>query len=115
MLQRNRAGIFLAAALILAPMVMNTPAQAGERDRYGREYRTRETYQRVVILRNGDYRLPNGRVINSRRVVRVRTPGYWRLPNGDIVLPTREVVSSRRLVRQNNGWVRLPNGVLIRI
>lgn len=117
MLKQNRATMLLAAALIFAPMVMATPAQAQSRYRDRDVYQTRhrESYQRVVRLRNGDYRLPNGRVVSSRRIVRLRNPGYWRLPNGDIILPTQEIVPARRLVRQRNGLIRLPNGILIRL
>ncbi|MBD2359617.1 hypothetical protein H6G36_00125 [Anabaena minutissima FACHB-250] len=115
MLKLNRATILLAATLIFAPMVMATPAQAQSRNRHRQVYQRRDSYQRVVRLRNGDYRLPNGRVVTSRRVVRFRNPGYWRLPNGDVILPTQEIVPARRLVRQSNGLIRLPNGITIRL
>lgn len=114
MLKLKRAMILLGTALFFSPLVMATPAQAQYRNPHRSVYQTREVYQRVVRLRNGDYRLPNGQVITSRRVVRLRNPGYWRLPNGDIILPSQEIVPARRLVRQNNGLVRLPNGILIR-
>jgi hypothetical protein len=122
MLKQSRVTILLAAALIFAPMVMATPAQAQSRNRHRQVYetnrqvyQTRENYQRVVRLRNGDYRLPNGRVVTSRRVVRFRNPGYWRLPNGDVILPTQEIVPARRVVRQGNGLIRLPNGITVRL
>ncbi|BCL34308.1 hypothetical protein [Nostoc sp. MS1] len=120
MLKKNSATIFLAAAVMFAPMLLANPANAQNRYNNGRGYQgrpvyTEVAYQRVVRLRNGAYRLPNGQVIPANRIVRLRNPGYWRLPNGDIVLPSQEIVPSRRLVRQRNGLVRLPNGVLIRL
>lgn len=120
MLKKNSATIFLAAAVMFAPMLLSSPANAESRYENWRGYTDRPVYsevgyQRVVRLRNGAYRLPNGRIIPPNRLVRLRNRGYWRLPNGDIVLPSQEIVPSRRLVRQRDGRVRLPNGVFIRL
>jgi uncharacterized protein (UPF0248 family) len=115
----NSATIFLAAAVMFAPMLVANPANAQSRYHNWRGNQGRPVYtqvsQRVVRLRNGAYRLPNGQVIPANRIVRLRNPGYWRLPNGDIVLPSQEIVPSRRLVRQRDGRVRLPNGIFIRL
>lgn len=120
MLKKNSATIFLAAAVMFAPMLLSNPANAESRYDNWRENHERPVYrevnyQRGVRLRNGAYRLPNGQVIPANRIVRLRNRGYWRLPNGDIVLPSQEIVPSRRLIRQRDGRVRLPNGVFIRL
>ncbi|AUT03597.1 hypothetical protein CLI64_26110 [Nostoc sp. CENA543] len=115
MLQPKRAILLLGTALLFSPLVMGTPAQAQPRNSHRTVVYSREVYPRVVRLRNGDYRLSNGQVVSSRRVVRLRTAGYYRLPNGDIILPSQEVVPVRRVVRQSNGLIRLPNGILIRL
>ncbi|MFN6565730.1 hypothetical protein [Dendronalium sp. ChiSLP03b] len=144
MWNQNRVSILLAAALIIVPTLLSAPANAqtkvhvvGERDRDWnrdsrrnyredrREQRTRidrrdwnrdnEANIRVVRLRNGDVRYPNGEIIAARRLVRLRNQDYWRLPNGDILLPSQEIVPARRLVRLQNGDFRLPNGVIVQI
>lgn len=61
----------------------------GERDQYrDRVYisnpRQVRPNRRIVRLRNGDVRLPNGNIVPARRIVRLRN-GNIRLPNGDIV------------------------------
>lgn len=138
MLKRNRASLVLAAALIIVPTILSMPANAqtkvyvSERDRnwdrYGRRnYRNRtpinrrnwnrndESRARIVRLRNGDIRYPNGQIVPARRIVRLRNQGYFRLPNGDILLPTQEIVPARRLVRVRDRHFRLPNGVVVQI
>ena len=70
---------------------------------------------RVVRLRNGDIRYPNGQIIPTRSIVRLRNQGYWRLPNGDILLPNQEIVSAGRLVRVRDNYFRLPNGLVLQI
>jgi hypothetical protein len=115
MLKQNRVTTLLAAALVFAPMLLSTPAEAGTRYRDRQVNQRRVVYQRVVRLRNGNYRLPNGQTIVGNRVVRLRNAGYWRLPNGDIILPTQEIVPIRSIVRLRNGNIRLPNGVIVRI
>ncbi|MBD2346522.1 hypothetical protein [Anabaena subtropica] len=130
MLKKNSATIFLAAAALFAPMLLATPANAGSRYNnrqvnqrrpvysqpvYQRRVPQRQVYQRVVRLGNGAYRLPNGRVIPANRLVRLRNPGYWRLPSGDIVLPSQEIVPVRSIVRLRDGSIRLPNGILVRL
>jgi len=120
MLKKNSATVFLAAAVMFAPMLLANPAKAETRYDNWRGYQERPVYrevgyQRVVKLRNGAYKLPNGQIIPANRVVRLRNRSYWRLPNGDIVLPSQEIVPSRRLVRLRDGRVRLPNGVFVRL
>ncbi len=117
---KNRATTFLAAAIMFAPMLLSNPAHAETkydnwRGNYSRPAYSEVDYERVVRLRNGAYKLPNGRIIPANRVVRLRNRGYWRLPNGDVVLPSQEIVPSRRFVRLRDGRVRLPNGVFIRL
>lgn len=133
MLKQKPATLLLAAAVMVAPMVLVPSANASPRygNRYvqpGRELYPnrpisrpiqvrpkRQVYQRVVRLRNGDYRLPNGQVISYNRVTRFRNPGYWRLPNGDIIVPTQEIMPARTVVRLRDGSIRLPNGIIIKI
>ncbi len=91
MLRRNRASLILAAALIIVPTILSMPANAqtkvyvvGERDqnwdrdgrRNYRENRTPinrrnwnrddEPRARIIRLRNGDIRYPNGQIIPAR-------------------------------------------------
>ncbi|MEH1800757.1 MAG: hypothetical protein V7L13_16620 [Nostoc sp.] len=70
---------------------------------------------RVVRLGNGDIRYPNGQIIPSRSIVRLRDQGYFRLPNGDILLPNQEIVPAGRLVRVRDDYFRLPSGLVLQI
>ncbi|MBD2566978.1 hypothetical protein [Anabaena lutea] len=115
MLNQKRAILLLAAAAMVAPMFLAAPANASPRYNNRRVQQSRPVYQKVIKLRNGDYRLPNGEVISSRRVSRLRNPGYWRLPNGDIIVPSQEIVPARTVIRLRDGSIRLPNGIIVRI
>jgi hypothetical protein len=70
---------------------------------------------RVARLGNGDIRYPNGQIIPSRSIVRLRDQGYFRLPNGDILLPNQEIVPAGRLVRVRDDYFRLPSGLVLQI
>ncbi|MDF2388858.1 hypothetical protein JMG10_46020 [Nostoc ellipsosporum NOK] len=132
MLQQNRAYILLVAALIIGSSLLTTPVNAqtevhviggrdqnwkGDRRQNYRQDRTpldranwnrqNEPTARIVRLRNGDIRLPNGDIVLARRLVRLRD-NYFRLPNGDILLPNEEIVPSRRLMRVRDNYFRLP-------
>ncbi|MBD0386700.1 MAG: hypothetical protein ICV54_09275 [Nostoc sp. C3-bin3] len=135
MLKPNRVSIALAAAaLIVVPTLLAAPAIAqtkgyvvGDRNsrRNYREVRNprdrrnwnrnNQPYSRVVRLRNGDIRHPNGQIIPARSLVRLRNQGYFRLPNGDILAPSQEIVPSRRLVRVRDNYFRLPSGLILQI
>jgi hypothetical protein len=141
MLKPNRVSIVLAAAaLIIVPTLLTVPASAqtkvyvvGDRNqnwnRDGRSYpgevrnpsdrgnwnRDNQSYSRVVRLGNGDIRYPNGQIIPSRSIVRLRNQGYFRLPNGDILLPNQEIVPAGRLVRVRDDYFRLPSGLVLQI
>lgn len=141
MLKPNRVSIVLAAAaLIIVPTLLTASASAqtkvyvvGDRDqnwdRDGRSYpgevrnsrdrdnwnRDNQSYSRVVRLGNGDIRYPNGQIIPSRSIVRLRNQGYFRLPNGDILLPSQEIVPAGRLVRVRDDYFRLPSGLVLQI
>lgn len=139
MLRQNHAYIFLAAALMIGPTLLTAPANAqtkvhvigqhnqdwkGDRRHNYRQDRTLldrgnwnqrgEPTARIVRLGNGDIRLPNGDIVPSRRLARLRD-NYFRLPNGDILLPNEEIVPTRRLVRVRDNYFRLPNGVILQI
>lgn len=127
MLKNIRPTTVLAAALIVSPMFFATPASAGSKHRTT-QVRTRVVTpakvvtpnRRVVRLTNGDFRLPHGQVVSAKRLVRLRNQSnqnqiYWRLPNGDIVSPNYTVVPVRNTVRLQNGYIRLHNGVILRI
>nr|WP_199326866.1 hypothetical protein [Nostoc sp. FACHB-888] len=137
----NRVSIGLAAAaLIVVPILLAAPAIAqtkvyvvGNRnqnwDRNSRRNyrevrnprdrrnwnRNNQPHSRVVRLRNGDIRHPNGQITPARSVVRLRNQGYFRLPNGDILVPSQEIVPSRRLVRVRDNYFRLPSGLILQI
>lgn len=139
MLKKNRVTILLAITFLISPFLLTSPASAGNKRRptvvnrrvinrrvvaptvvNRREINRRVVTptvvnRRVVRLSNGDLRLPHGEVVSSRRLVRLRTQGYWQLPNGDYVLPSQELVPARSVVRLQNGYVRFPNGVLVLI
>ncbi len=68
---------------------------------------------RIVRLANGNVRLPNGQVVPSHRLVRLRNQGYWRLPNGDFIQPNQQIVPVKNTVRMQNGHIRLPNGIIL--
>lgn len=129
MLKQIRPTMLLAVALTVSPLFLSTPASARPRNHYrhshtrvvtprrdvtpNRNVVTPNPRSRVVRLSNGDVRLPNGQVVSSRRLVRLRNQGYWRLPNGDFILPNQEIVPVRNTVRMQNGRFRLPNGVIL--
>ncbi|QSJ14219.1 hypothetical protein JYQ62_20020 [Nostoc sp. UHCC 0702] len=73
-----------------------------------------EPTSRIVRLRNGDIRLPNGDIVLARRLIRLRD-NYFRLPNGDILLPNEEIVPTRRLERVRDNYFRLPDGIILQI
>jgi hypothetical protein len=77
--------------------------------------RNNQPYSRVVRLGNGDIRYPNGQIIPSRNIIRLRNQGYFRLPNGDILLPNQEIVPAGRLVRVRDDYFRLPSGLVLQI
>jgi len=129
-LPKNRVMLILAATLLLSPILFATPASA-EKKVYRRVVSPRRVVntrvvkqrvsrpvvvqRRVVRLGNGDFRLPHGEIVSSRRVVRLRNQGYYRLPNGDIIVPTQELVPARNVVRLSRDTFRLPNGVIVKI
>ncbi|MBW4644370.1 MAG: hypothetical protein KME23_15525 [Goleter apudmare HA4340-LM2] len=145
MLKKNYATILLAITLIISPLLLTTPANAGKKGRspdFNRRVINRRVinrrvinrrvvnptvvsptvvnqqvvYPRVIRLSNGDVRLPHGEVVSSRRLVRLRTQGYWQLPNRNYyILPNQELVPARSVVRLQNGYVQFPNGVVVQI
>ena len=80
----------------------------------GKWTRWDEPTSRIVRLRNGDIRLPNGDIVLARRLIRLRD-NYFRLPNGDILLPNEEIVPTRRLERVHDNYFRLPDGIILQI
>ncbi|MFN6518048.1 MAG: hypothetical protein RMY29_026665 [Nostoc sp. CreGUA01] len=91
------------------------PREVRNRSNWDNWNRDNQPYTRVIRLGNGDIRYPNGQIIPSRSIVRLRNQGYFRLPNGDILLPSREIVPARRLVRVRDGYFRLPSGLVLQI
>ncbi|MCW5313736.1 hypothetical protein GTQ43_07935 [Nostoc sp. KVJ3] len=105
-------------------------SNSGDRDNWNRDGRSnsgesrnsrdrdnwnRNNQNRVVRLRNGDIRYPNGQIIPARSIARLRNQGYYRLPNGDVLLPSQEIVPAGRLIRVHDDYFRLPSGLVLQI
>ncbi|TVP61602.1 MAG: hypothetical protein EA343_13800 [Nodularia sp. (in: Bacteria)] len=131
MLKRISPIMLLTVALTVSQLFLSTPANARPRHHH-RYYRGQGRSRvvtprrsriaspskkggggRIVRLSNGDVRLPNGQVVSSNRLIRLRNQGYWRLPNGDFILPNQQIVPVRNTVRLQNGHFRLPNGIIV--
>ncbi|GAX35530.1 hypothetical protein NIES3585_15450 [Nodularia sp. NIES-3585] len=131
MLKRISPIMLLTVALTVSQLFLSTPANA--KPKYHHRYHRGQGRSRVVNPRrsrvaspnkqgggrvvrfsNGSIRLPNGQVVSSNRLVRLRNhQGYYKLPNGDFILPNQQIVPVRNTVRTQNGHIRLPNGIIL--
>lgn len=117
MLKLKSLSALIATTVVMAPTVLSLPANAQTniyrvRDRVVATKPNRKKVVKVVRLRNGNIRLPNGNVVPARRLVKLRN-GYVKLPNGHIVNPNGDFFDAKDLVIIRNGKRRLPNGIII--
>ena len=117
MLKLKSLSALIATTVVMAPIVLSLRANAETniyqvRNSVVARKPSRKKVVRVVRLRNGDIRLPNGNVVPAKRVVKLRN-GYRKLPKGHIINQNGDFFDAKDLVIIRNRRRRLPNGIII--